>query len=145
MHPYPARPRPRAPLSELFVGLALALTAAALWAAWLGWDHVRDVHPDGSTTGPYEPWQVLGLVLTLLPPVCWAVFRRFRVGPVVGVAAGLTVASFYDWSAHDASGLYGVGVIMVAIGSVMATGGVVAVVGGLAEGRARRRTRAVSR
>ncbi|AOR36579.1 hypothetical protein BFF78_40900 [Streptomyces fodineus] len=40
--------------------LVLAGLSAAAWTAWLGWDQQRDAHPDGSTTGPYEAWQVIG-------------------------------------------------------------------------------------
>ncbi|MBC9714598.1 hypothetical protein H9Y04_18740 [Streptomyces sp. TRM66268-LWL] len=101
---------------------ALALTALAIgaWAGWLGWDQQRDVHPDGSTTGPYEAWQVIGLVLTLLAPVYWAAVRRHPAVPVVGVTAGLSVAAFTDWS-DDASGLFMVGVLMVLVGSLAVT------------------------
>ncbi|WP_420707388.1 hypothetical protein [Streptomyces sp. NRRL F-2799] len=65
-----------------------AVVSAALWAAWLGWDEHRDVHPDGSTTGPYQPWQVIGLVLTLLVPVCWGALRCDTRSVVVGASAG---------------------------------------------------------
>ncbi|MEW2553041.1 hypothetical protein AB0957_15050 [Streptomyces zhihengii] len=107
-------------LPEAVATLILALTSAALWAAWLGWDQHRDVHPDGSTTGPYEAWQVIGLVLTLLAPLYWAAARRHVTGAVLGITAGLTAAAYIDWS-DDASGLYMIGVIMVALGSAAAT------------------------
>ncbi|MGV9289817.1 hypothetical protein [Streptomyces sp. NPDC003719] len=108
-------------------GLGLAAVAAGLWAAWLGWDQHRDVHPDGSTTGPYEAWQVIGLVLTLLVPVCWAAFRGHGAGAVAGVTAGLTVSAAYDWS-DDASGLFVVGVGMVMVGSFAVTAALVALI-----------------
>ncbi|MFC9270082.1 hypothetical protein ACFTXJ_20180 [Streptomyces zhihengii] len=107
-------------LPEAVATVILALTSAALWAAWLGWDQHRDVHPDGSTTGPYEAWQVIGLVLTLLAPLYWAAARRHVTGAVLGITAGLTAAAYIDWS-DDASGLYMIGVIMVALGSAAAT------------------------
>ncbi|MDQ0931469.1 hypothetical protein [Streptomyces turgidiscabies] len=113
----------RHPLSTLVVAGA----TLALWAAWLGWDQQPDVHPDGSTTGPYEAWQVIGLVLTLLAPVYWAASRRYVPGAVLGTTAGLTVAAFYDWS-DDASGLFMVGVIMVMMGSLAVTAAVSAVI-----------------
>lgn len=103
--------------------MALAGAAMAAWAAWLGWDQHRDVHPDGSTTGPYEAWQVIGLGLTLLAPVCWAAFRRQVTAAVIGTTAGLTVAAFSDWS-DDASGLFAFGVVQVMIGSLALTGAV---------------------
>ncbi|MFE9634688.1 hypothetical protein [Streptomyces sp. NPDC006463] len=101
--------------------LVLAGMAMAAWAAWLGWDQHRDVHPDGSTTGPYEAWQVIGLGLTLLAPVCWAAFREYAAAAVLGTTAGLTIAAWYDWS-DDSSGLFAIGVGMVMIGSLVVTG-----------------------
>ncbi|MDT0609798.1 hypothetical protein [Streptomyces lancefieldiae] len=115
---------------RLVSGVVAAVAASALWAAWLGWDQQRDVQPDGSTTGPYEVWQVVGLVLTLLVPVCWAAYRRHAVGAVLGVTAGLTAAAFYDWS-DDSSGLFVVGVGMVMVGALAVTTGVTAAVTGL--------------
>ena len=112
-------------VSPLLPTLVTAVAALTMWAAWLGWDQRYDVHPDGSSTGPYEAWQVLCLVLTLLTlliPVVWAASRHHITGAVVGTTAGLTVASFYDWS-DDASGLYGVGVTMVMLGTAAVTTG----------------------
>jgi hypothetical protein len=120
------RGRPKT-VAPLLPGLVLAAVTAALWAAWLGWDQQRDVHPDGSTTGPYEAWQVIGLVLTLLVPVCWAAFRGYGAGAVRGVTAGLTVSAAYDWS-DDAGGLFLVGAGMVMVGSLGATAALVAVI-----------------
>jgi hypothetical protein len=100
--------------------LAPAVVAMAGWAAWLGWDQQRDVHPDGSTTGPYAAWQVIGLVLTLLGPVYWAASRRHCAGAVLGTTAGLTAAAYVDWS-DDASGLFVIGVGLVMAGSFVVT------------------------
>ncbi|MFJ8011004.1 hypothetical protein [Streptomyces sp. NPDC096339] len=96
----------------------LVLIPVAAWAAWLGWDQHRDVHPDGSVSGPYEAWQVIGLVLTLLVPVCWAASRRNTAGAVLGTTAGLTLAAFYDWSGD---GFFIIGVGMIAMASLTAT------------------------
>ncbi|MFE6619362.1 hypothetical protein ACFZBP_22780 [Streptomyces sp. NPDC008086] len=119
---------PQSPVSLLPTILVPTVLSLAGWAVWLGWDQQRDVHPDGSTTGPYEAWQVIGLVLTLLVPVCWAAARRHVAGAVLGTTGGLTVAAFYDWS-DDASGLFMVGVVMVMVGSLAVTAGLSAVVG----------------
>ncbi|MFM9551174.1 hypothetical protein SAMN04487980_101945 [Streptomyces sp. cf124] len=109
--------------APLLPTLVTAVSALALWALWLGWDQHRDLHPDGSSTGPYEAWQVIGLVLTLLGPVYWVASRRHITSAVAGTTAGLTVASYLDWS-DDASGLYGVGVTMVMLGTIAVTTGV---------------------
>lgn len=118
------RPNSLSPLSAFLVP---ALAAAALWAAWLGWDQHREVHPDGSSTGPYEAWQVVGLVVTLLVPVFWAASRGRVLAPALGVAAGLAVACAYDWS-DDGSGLFMVGVVMVLVGSLAVTAAVAGVI-----------------
>lgn len=114
------RPRPLKLDPQLSAILVLALLTSAAWAAWLGWDQQRDVQPDGTTTGPYEAWQVIGLVLTLLAPVCWAASRRYIAGAVLGTTAGLTIAAYQDWS-DDSSGLFMIGVGMVAVGSLAVT------------------------
>ncbi|MDH6226466.1 hypothetical protein [Streptomyces sp. MJP52] len=101
-------------LPHLLSVLLLAGVAAAAWAGWLGWDQERDVHPDGSSTGPYEAWQVIGLVLTLLAAVLRAALRRHYAGAVFGTAAGLAGAAWYDWS-DDSSGLFAVGVFMITV------------------------------
>ncbi|MEU7034941.1 hypothetical protein ABZ958_14795 [Streptomyces sp. NPDC046237] len=120
--------------NQFLVTLVLALVTSAVWAAWLGWDQHRDVHPDGSTTGPYEAWQVIGLVLTLLVPVYWAASRRHFAGAVLGTTVGLTVAAFHDWS-DDASGLFVIGVGMVMVGSSVVTAGASAVIAYATRGR----------
>ncbi|MFD8420293.1 hypothetical protein [Streptomyces sp. NPDC059466] len=120
------RQRPLKPVPQLVSILLLAGVSLAMWAAWLGWDQHRDVHPDGTTTGPYEAWQVIGLVLTLLAPVYWAASRHHVAAAVLGTTAGLTVAAWYDWS-DDSSGLFGVGVGLVMVGSLAATAVVTAI------------------
>jgi hypothetical protein len=114
------RQGPVKPVSRLLPVLVLAVAASASWAVWLGWDEHRDLQPDGTTTGPYEACQVIGLVLTLLVPVCWAASRRHVAGAVLGTTIGLTVAAFYDWS-DDSSGLFVIGVGMVTVGSLAMT------------------------
>ncbi|MEU1407644.1 hypothetical protein ABZ471_35850 [Streptomyces sp. NPDC005728] len=115
------------PALQLLSILALAGVSLGLWAAWLGWDQHRDVQPDGTTTGPYEAWQVIGLVLTLLAPVCWAAYRGYVAAAVLGTTAGLTAAAFYDWS-DDSSGLFVIGVGMITLGSLVVTAAVSAVI-----------------
>ncbi|MFF8942461.1 hypothetical protein ACF1A5_09325 [Streptomyces sp. NPDC014864] len=108
------------PVLPLLPVLVPAGASLLLWAAWLGWDQQRDVHPDGSATGPYAAWQVIGLVLTLLVPVYWAASRRHVAAAVLGTTAGLTVAAWADWS-DDSSGLFVIGVGMVMVGSLAVT------------------------
>ncbi|MEU9031132.1 hypothetical protein AB0D46_27195 [Streptomyces sp. NPDC048383] len=110
----------RKPAHELLVTLLLVVVAVAAWAGWLGWDQERDVQADGSTTGPYEAWQVIGLVLTLLVAVYGAASRQYIAAAVLGTSLGLAGAAFYDWS-DDGSGLFVIGVGMILIGSLAVT------------------------
>src|SRR3954465_7133682 len=100
------------PVLQLVQILVSAGVSVAAWAAWLGWDQHRDVHPDGSTPGPYEAWQGTGPAPALGLPVSRAACRRALAAAVLGTTAGLTVAAWYDWS-DDSSGLFAVGVGMV--------------------------------
>jgi len=43
---------------------ALALFTAAMWFAWLGWDH-EYYFVDGVALGPYRAWQVVGCGLSI--------------------------------------------------------------------------------
>ncbi|MET8749106.1 hypothetical protein ABZW32_03320 [Streptomyces sp. NPDC004667] len=97
-----------------------AAAAIAAWAAWLGWDQHRDVHPDGSQTGPYEAWQVIGLGLTVLALTYWAASRGHTAAAILGTTTGLTAAAYYDWS-DDASGLFMIGVSLTTLASLAGT------------------------
>jgi hypothetical protein len=110
----------RKPALQLLLVLGLAVASLALWAAWLGWDQHPDVRADGTTSGPYQAWQVIGLVGTLLLPVCWAASRRHVAGTVIGTTVGLTAAAYYDWS-DDVTGQFMVGVMMVMVGTLAVT------------------------
>ncbi|MFF0461609.1 hypothetical protein [Streptomyces mexicanus] len=114
------------PLSHLLWTLLLAGLSLVMWAVWLGWDQHRDIQPDGTTTGPYQAWQVTGLVLTLLVATCWTTLRGHGVAAVLGTTAGLTVASYWDWS-DDASGLFVIGVGVIMFQSLAGTAAVSAV------------------
>ncbi|MGW4811525.1 hypothetical protein ACWEPB_07735 [Kitasatospora cineracea] len=114
------------------------LTAVLAWAAWLGWDGERDVAPDGTVSGPYEGWQVLGLVLTVGAAVCWSAHRGRARAAVAGSTAGLTGAAWADWSG-EGDGLFVVGVALVAAGALAAGGPLAAATGALTRRRRRRR------
>ncbi|MCB5169591.1 hypothetical protein LG634_32890 [Streptomyces bambusae] len=129
--PNPAGRLPLVPTLLLFVA------AVAAWAGWLGWDQHRDVHPDGSVSGPYQPWQVIGLAVTLVLPVCWAAYRDHGRAAVAGTTGGLTVAAAFDWS-DDASGLFALGAGMVLVGTLAATSAVCTAVSAVTRGRQQR-------
>lgn len=97
--------------------VALAVTTACCWWAWMGWDTERDLDPvTGQSTGPYQPWQVAGCVLCLVAVAAYAA-RRIRP---VAVVAVMSTAFTLAWSASaarlDDSGLWAVGAVMVLVG-----------------------------
>ncbi|MGC5020862.1 hypothetical protein [Micromonospora sp. DT47] len=106
----------------LLGALILAAATVGTWWAWLGWDTGYATDPEtGATTGPYQPWQVAGCVLTLalLAAVAGWWLRPWLVAPV------MTVAFTGAWAAHaaatDASGLWAVGAVMVLVGMGVGT------------------------
>ncbi|AZM48021.1 hypothetical protein DMB38_21530 [Streptomyces sp. WAC 06738] len=114
-------------LFQLLSLVLLAGAAAGAWAAWLGWDQEREVSGD-TETGPYAVWQVGGLVLTLLVAVAVVAYVRHFVPAVLGSTAGLTFASYYDWS-DDNTGLFAVGVALILMGTFVGSALVAVAVG----------------
>jgi hypothetical protein len=99
--------------SEPLGALVLAGLTVASWFAWMGWDTEYQVDPvTQSSSGPYEPWQVIGCVVTLL---VLAVVAALRLSPWT-VIATTTVAWVFSAARSDDSGLWAVGAILVAIG-----------------------------
>lgn len=100
----------------------LFLTAATVgaWLLWLGWDTEYTVDAQtGASSGPYEAWQVIGCVLTL---VVLAALAGTRLSPWL-VAPVMTVAFTAAWSwraaSADDSGLWAVGAILVLVGMAL--------------------------
>ncbi|MBQ0904524.1 hypothetical protein [Micromonospora sp. U21] len=103
----------RASLGALF----LAVATVGVWLLWLGWDTEYTVDPQtGSRSGPYEPWQVIGCVLTLalLAALAGTRLSPWLVAPVMTVA--FTVAWSWGALSSDDSGLWAVGAILVLVG-----------------------------
>ncbi|MDG4781822.1 hypothetical protein O7614_19380 [Micromonospora sp. WMMD961] len=103
----------RALLGVLF----LAAATVGAWLLWLGWDDEYTVDAQtGATSGPYEPWQVIGCVLTL---VLLAALAGTRLSPWL-VALVMTVAFTAAWTwraaSTDDSGLWAVGAVLVLVG-----------------------------
>ncbi|MET7669683.1 hypothetical protein [Micromonospora luteifusca] len=101
----------------LFGGVFLAAATVGSWLLWLGRDTEYTVDAQtGATSGPYEPWQVVGLVLTLVVLAALAGTRLspWLVAPVMTVA----VTAVWTWQAasRDDSGLWAVGAVLVLLG-----------------------------
>jgi hypothetical protein len=123
--------RPPAPLSEvleeiggngraaLFVGLA----TLADYLVWLGWDTTKELGPDGYLHGPYEPWQVVGLVLVLGVIAAAAGWRRHPWEAVI-VTTVVMMLCFVVSGAMDPrnDGLFIIGAFMAAVGTFLGVG-----------------------
>ncbi len=98
--------------------LALAVFAALMWLAWLGWDD--DYYTvDGVQQGPYRAWQVIGCGLSICVGAVAALVRARR-GAVL-LAAAASVGFAIPWGVYaastDDSGLWVVGLVMLLGGS----------------------------
>src|SRR3954452_11193 len=110
-------------------GLVLAALTAATWYGWLGWDHEYQIDPvTGIASGPYEAWQVVGCVLTLLALALAAGVLIHPAVPIAVMPLAFTVAWSIDAASQDETGLWGVGAILILFGSLVGS----AVVAGLA-------------
>ena len=98
---------------------ALGLFAAAMWFAWLGWDH-EYYQVDGVSQGPYRAWQVFGCALCIAAAAilaylwvrgAWAIFV-LAAAAVIGFAVPWSV----DAASSDVTGLWAVGLLSLLVG-----------------------------
>jgi hypothetical protein len=113
---------------------AVYLAAASLlnYLAWLGWDRERDRHPDGSLTGPYEPWQVVGLIAVMATLAVVAGWNRRAILATIIVSIVTWLAWTINAASSDNSGLWAVGSAMVLAASLGGTAVVSALAGRVA-------------
>jgi hypothetical protein len=124
-----------------------AVLGALTWAAWLGWDRTASYDVvAGTMQKPYVTLQVLGCALTVGLVTAVLAARWHPTAAAIGVTLGFWLVWTLHARAHDASGLYALGSVMLAIG--LAAGTTVAAVLGAAVRAAmdagRRRTRHAS-
>jgi hypothetical protein len=98
---------------------ALALVAAAMWFAWLGWDHTYYV-VNGVAQGPYRAGQVIGCGLAVaLAAVLAHLWVREKVALLFLAAAadvGFAIPWAVDAAGADESGLWVVGLLLLLVG-----------------------------
>lgn len=108
--------------------LCLAAATVINYGAWLAWDREKDLQPDGSLTGPYEVWQVVGFVLCLAVLAAVAGWNRHAVAGTA-VISGLTwIMWTIDAANSDDSGLWVIGSGAVLLGCLAGVGIVSALV-----------------
>lgn len=112
------------PMTRLLgTAAALAALCAALWCAWLGWDHEYYL-VDGYPQGPYQAWQVIGCAATVTAGTGWA-WRRLRTTAATfllpcAAIVGFAVPWSVDAARTDESGLWIVGLGMLLVGGTAA-------------------------
>lgn len=112
--------------------VALAALTVGVWWVWLGSDTGYRFDPATQTySGPYEAAQVIGCVLSL---IVLAVVAALLLPPspvVATMTAAFATAWSIDAAAGDASGLWGVGAVLLVLGMVAGTAVVVLATRGL--------------
>lgn len=110
-------------LRSIVWAIALSVAAALNYLAWLGWDQQKDVSPDGTVSGPYEAWQVVGLGAGI---AALSIFAGWRKQPIVATiivpftsAICFSVDSATD---EDSDGLWVVGAFMILIAGLIGVG-----------------------
>lgn len=123
------------------VSVALALFSAAMWFAWLGWDHEYYL-VDGYPQGPYRAWQVIGCgaSIAIATVVAYLALRRtaaiFTLAPAA--VLGFAIAWGQDAARTDESGLWVVGLGMILVGGTGALMSLVAVIAAIDSSRSAR-------
>lgn len=99
--------------------VALGLFAAAMWFAWLGWDH-EYYQVDGVAQGPYRAWQVFGCGLSIAAASVLAYLRVRGVWAIFVLAAAAVIGFAVPWAldaaSTDDSGLWVVGLLFLLVG-----------------------------
>jgi hypothetical protein len=121
--------------SRLGFAVLLVTLTAGNYLVWLGWDQRYDVDAEGVVTGPYEPWQVIGLAVVLGGLAAFAGGRRQPEVAVAAIPVVITVCFAVDAATqtdtHGAS-LWPIGVGLVAVGSLAGTAAVANLVAAIA-------------
>lgn len=98
--------------------VALSAFSAAMWFAWLGWDHEYYL-VDGVHQGPYRSWQVVccALSVALATVAAYRLIRTPYAIPFIVLAAdvGFAVPWGIDASS-DETGLWVVGLMTLLVG-----------------------------
>jgi len=105
--------------SPVRVAVVAAVVSAFNYLVWLAWDQHVDVRAsDGYVTGPYEPWQIVGMIAVLVALAVYIGLGQGVVHASLAVSVSLTICFAVD-AATDArgDGLWPIGAGMVAIAS----------------------------
>ncbi len=121
--------------------VGFTVISAGLWWGWFAWDNQYVVDPvSGSTSGPYELWQVIGCAASWIV-LGWIGNRFLQPFLVILIMpAAFTTAFAITASRSDESGLWLVGAILMVLGTLPATAVLVVILNwrvGMGEKRAK--------
>lgn len=96
----------------------------------MAWDSEYQVDPTtGTVSGPYQAWQVLGCAACLVV-LCVAAIAELPARLVVPIIpAAFTAAWSWTAASGDTTGLWGVGALLVFVGTLLGTGVVAGITG----------------
>ena len=105
---------------RLLTAAIVALLTLGAFFAFLAWDRHKTRGSDGYLHGPYEPWQVIAVVVVIAGAAVWAGRRGNWVTGTVVATVAMTVA----WSVNaatdpDNDGLWPVGALLVCLGTLL--------------------------
>lgn len=126
--------RDRRPLAHQAALVALfAALSAGLWFSWFAWDTEYQYNvATAEMSGPYAVWQGVGAFLCGVVVVGFAYRVLYFPVALLVLPASFTIAWVTTASAQDSSGLWAVGMILVAFGTTAGTAmmlGVAAAIG----------------
>lgn len=123
---------------QLAAGLVAAVATVAAYLAWLGW-HAEYYTEPGTTTeqGPYRPWQVIGLALTLGMVAAVGGWRRCAVATALASTCAVTLMFSIDAATKetDDASLWPIGASYLGVGAAVGLGVVAAIARGMRDWR----------
>jgi hypothetical protein len=127
-------PRRPAASTQLLTVAAVAVVAVGGWLGFLGWHEQKHRVPGSmAVEGPYAPWQVVALALTLAMAV--AVAAWLGVGTYAVLTASVATAAMFSADASTqatlGANLWPVGAVFLLIGALLGLGVVALLVGGV--------------
>ena len=108
-------------LAEALWFLGLAAVAAGDYLLWLGWHRQKHLNSAGTLSGPYETWQVLGVVAVLAAAVVLAARRRHWVATAAVPITATVVFSIEAATDSLADGLWPVGALLLLLFASLGT------------------------
>lgn len=114
-------PRIVARPSSVGTAALAALLTVLSYLGWLGWDqHKYRVPGTTRVEGPYEPWQVVGLAVTLAAVAAALAWRRMSVAATLTITVVLTLAWSVDAATETSqdANLWPVGAVFLAVGTM---------------------------